>query len=386
MADVSPMFRLTTLGGKSVPAEGLGRPVVVSDGSLVLAAPMSLTGRYSHLGRLAAAGLQQAVEDVSHRGGVRVGGRTLMPEVVMFDDGGTRAGVRHALDVLARADLVIGPYGSDLVVEAARWTAERSRVLWNHGGSADEAQRLPGVVSVPAPASRYFAPVLDAVVAQMPGARVLVAAGGGAFGNSVANGVVIAAGRLGMEVTVAAHDEISDQPDVEILLAAGSFADDVAFIRRLRRRPPVLAAVAAGLGAFAAEVRAEGVLAPSQWEEGARFHPDVGIRSSDVVRSLRARISPLLEVGPNLGHIDYPTAQAYAAALIALRCVQEAGTVEDAALHAAALRLRCTTFFGRFGLGPDGLQAEHAVLVVQWHQGGKRLVWPPSLAEIPVEI
>ena len=358
----------------------------MSDGSLVLASPISLTGRYSHLGRLAAAGLQQAVEDVSHRGGVQVGGRTLMPEVVMFDDGGTRAGVRHALDVLARADLVIGPYGSDLAAEAARWAGERSRVLWNHGGSADETQRLSGVVSVPAPASRYFAPVLDAVVAQMPGARVLVAAGRGAFGNSVANGAVSAAGRLGMEVAVAAHDEIPDQPDVEILFAAGSFADDVALIRRLRRRPPVLAAVAAGLGAFAAEVRAEGVLAPSQWEEGARFHPDVGIRSSDVVRSLRARISPLLEVGPNLGHIDYPTAQAYAAALIALRCAQEAGTVEDAALHAAARRLHCTTFFGRFGLGPDGLQAEHAVLVVQWHQGGKRLVWPPSLAEVPVEI
>lgn len=72
-----------------------------SDGSLVLASPISLTGRYAHLGRLAAAGLHQAVEDVAHRGGVRVGGRTLTPEVVVFDDGGTRAGVRHALDVLA---------------------------------------------------------------------------------------------------------------------------------------------------------------------------------------------------------------------------------------------------------------------------------------------
>lgn len=359
----------------------------MSDGSLVLAAPMSLTGRYGHQGRLAAAGLQQAVEDVSYRGGVRVGRRTLIPEVVIFDDGGTRTGVRHALDVLARADLVIGPYGSDLVVEAARWAGERTRVLWNHGGSADAAQRLPGVVSVPAPASRYFAPVLEAVSGQMPGARVLVAAGRGAFGSSAADGAVSAAGRLGMGVVaVVPHDEIPDQPDVDILLAAGSFADDVALICRLRRRPPVVAAVAAGLGAFAAEVRAEGVLAPSQWEEGARFHPDTGIRPSDVVRSLRARISPLLEVRPNLGHIDYPTAQAYAAGLIALRCVQEAGVVEDAALHVAALRLHCTTFFGRYGLGPDGRQAEHAVLVVQWRQQGKRLVWPPSLAEVPVEI
>ena len=211
------------------------------------------------------------------------------------------------------ADMIVGPYGSDLVVEAARWAEERSRVLWNHGGSADDVQRLSGVVSVPAPASHYFAPVLDAVSAQMPGARVLVATGRGGFGNSAAAGAIEAAGRLGMKVVaMVRNDEVPDRPDVEILLAAGSFADDVALIRRLRRRPPVVAAVAAGLGAFEAEVRAEGVLAPSQWEEGARFHTDVGSRSSDVVRSLRARISSLLEVGPNLRHIDYPAAQAYA--------------------------------------------------------------------------
>jgi hypothetical protein len=48
--------------------------------------------------------------------------------------------------------------------------------------------------------------------------------------------------------------------------------------------------------------------------------------------------------------------------------------------------LHCTTFFGRYGLGPDGRQADREVLVVQWRQQGKRLVWPPSLAEVPVEI
>ena len=358
-----------------------------SDGSLVLASPISLTGRYAHLGRLAAAGLHQAAEDVAHRGGVRVGGRTLTPEVVVFDDGGTRAGVRHALDVLARADLVIGPYGSDLVVEAARWSAEQARVLWNHGGSADDAQRMSGVVSVPAPASRYLVAVLEAVADRVPGARVLVAAGRGAFGSSAGRGAGEAAARLGMGVVaVVPHDEVPDEPDAEVLLAAGSFADDVALIHRLRRRPPVVATVAAGLGAFAAHVRAEGVLAPSQWEEGARFHPDAGPRPADVMRSLRARLTPFLRAQPGVGGVDYPAAQAYAAVLIALRCVQETGVVEDADLYAAARRLRCTTFFGRFGLGFDGCQADHAMLVVQWRGQSKRLVWPPSLAEVPVAV
>jgi hypothetical protein len=43
--------------------------------------------------------------------------------------------------------------------------------------------------------------------------------------------------------------------------------------------------------------------------------------------------------------------------------------------------LRCTTFFGRFGLDQDGRQRNHDVLVVQWRAGTKRLVWPSGVAE-----
>jgi hypothetical protein len=84
-------------------------------------------------------------------------------------------------------------------------------------------------------------------------------------------------------------------------------------------------------------------------------------------------------VGP--GHVDYLSAQAYAIVLVALRCVEDAGSLDDEALLLAAQRLRCTTFFGRFGLGPDGRQRDHYVLVVQWRAGVKRLVWPPGIAE-----
>ena len=84
-------------------------------------------------------------------------------------------------------------------------------------------------------------------------------------------------------------------------------------------------------------------------------------------------------------HVDYVSAQAYAAVLVALRCVEEAGSLDDEALRAVARRLRCTTFFGRFGLGPDGRQADHEVVVVQWRAGVKRIVWPPHLAEAELE-
>jgi branched-chain amino acid transport system substrate-binding protein len=308
-----------------------------------------------------------------------------LPQLGLFDDGGTREGVRLGLDALVEADLLIGPYGSDLVGEAARWSAEHGRVLWNHGGSADCVQRLPGVVSAPSPASRYFAPVLEALADPLPGARILLAASGGRFGGAIAEGVRETAGRVGMEVvdTVA---EAADSSEADVLLLAGTFAEDVAVLRRLRRRPGAVGAVAAGMSIFRTVLgpQADGVLGPSQWEEGLHHPVDVGPRQADAVRSLRAEAMPQLQPGP--AHVDYPSAQAYAAGLIAMRCVEEAGGPHERALLEAAGRLRCTTFFGRFGLGEDGRQRDHEMLAIQWQQGVKRVVWPPHLAEVPIAL
>jgi hypothetical protein len=129
------------------------------------------------------------------------------------------------------------------------------------------------------------------------------------------------------------------------------------------------------------------VIAPSQWEEGLRIHRDHGPSTVEVVRGLRARLLPRLHAGAGLGHVDYPAVQAYGSVLVALRCVEEAGAVvDDERLLASAQQLRCTTFFGRFGLAADGRQQEHEIVVVQWHPGAKRAVWPPHVAQADVVI
>jgi branched-chain amino acid transport system substrate-binding protein len=362
-----------------------------SSGRLLLGASLSLTGRYALMGRLAAAGLWQAVGDVRASGGVRVGGESLVPDLAVVDDESTRKGVRRALDDLADAEVLFGPYGSDLVEEAAGIAAERGRTLWNQGGSADQVQRLPGVVSVLSSAGAYAEPMLEALADLIPGARVLIAAGSGRFARSVADGALHVAGRLGMKVAgTVPHAEIPDDPtkEADVVFAAGTFAEDLELLRRLRRRPSALAAVGAGIGRFGAELgsRAEGVVGPSQWEEGVRFRADVGPMEAEVIRSLRAAVIATLRAEGTGGHVDYPAAQAYAAGQIALRCVEEAGTTQDAAVERVARVFRCTTFFGRFGLGEDGTQRDHQMLAVQWQDGVKRVVAPPSLAEAELRL
>jgi branched-chain amino acid transport system substrate-binding protein len=79
---------------------------------------------------------------------------------------------------------------------------------------------------------------------------------------------------------------------------------------------------------------------------------------------------------------DYPAAQAYAACLIAQRCLEETGSADDEALWRAACALDCNTFFGRFRINPrTGIQEGHEMVWVQWQGGKKVVVWPPSVAQ-----
>jgi hypothetical protein len=60
--------------------------------------------------------------------------------------------------------------------------------------------------------------------------------------------------------------------------------------------------------------------------------------------------------------------------------------LDEGALGRAAAELRCTTFFGRFGLGPDRVQVDHEMLVVQWRHGVKRVIWPRARADAALDV
>ena len=87
------------------------------------------------------------------------------------------------------------------------------------------------------------------------------------------------------------------------------------------------------------------------------------------------------------GEPSYPAAQAFAAGLLCARCLRECGRGEDTDQLAAAHQLSCTTLYGAFRLDPQsGLQSGHQLLIVQWQQGVRRVVWPPEQAERPFRL
>jgi ABC-type branched-subunit amino acid transport system substrate-binding protein len=377
------------------------------------AVTLSLTGPFARQGREAARGLAQWADEA----GVAL---------TVVDDGGSRAQAARAYGgwLEAGVDLLLGPYGSGLVRAVAAPVCAAGRLLWNHGGSADDLAR-PGLASLPAPASTYFHGAVDEAAARGIG-RLLVARGAGPFAVAVSEGAAAraaahglhahtvpaatlaaagapappaAAGPGGAATPAAAGPGSAATPaakaagapappaaagregavvlaDADLagaaVLVVGRFEEDVALVRRLRGAgrgagPALLAAVAAGLPAFGElGEAAEGVLGPVQWWPASRT-PRVGPSGAGFAAAYRRRV----------GHEpSYVAAQAAAAGHLAL-------AAHRLGLAPADLPgWRTSTLLGDFALDGAWRQVGHRVTTIRWRDG-RMVPAAPNAVQFP---
>ena len=363
--------------------------------------PVSLSGQFQVQGRQALAGLQAWAEDANRAGGVKVGhsdaGRLI--SIVYYDDASKTAQARQATERLItsdRVDLLFGPYSGVLALASAQVAEGHGRLLWNQGGASDTIYQrgLKWVVGVLTPASRYLAEWLALIRGADPNADSLaiVRASTGAFPKAVTSTVESQAARLGFKISLlrefepsindfsAVLDEVERvRPD--LLLGVGRIQNDLLLAGQLARRELGLkgvAVVAAPIQQFRDHLgeAADGFVGPSQWEASGNYPRDYGPTSAEVMASLQDK---------GYRTVDYPMAQAYAAGLVAQRCVDEAGTLEDLALRETAGRLDFSTFYGRFKIDPvTGCQFGRSTVLVQWQQGRKVIVGPPDQRQAPI--
>lgn len=295
--------------------------------------------------------------------------------------------LHNALDAALqnRPAVLFGPYGSGPMLTLARSCPQ---LIWNHGGASSQLARpiFRQIVNVLSPASTYFAAVLQAIHASDPTAnRVTLFHSTTGFGRDVATGAMTEAIRLQMTLrTVSfapsqALQTAASVPDGDILLVVGNFADERAVAPLfISQRWRYLAFVGAGVEEVLMSLseQREGLLGPAQWIAHAAPEPDEGPDASWFMTHYRQ------EEG---GDPPYAAAQAFAAGLLYARCLRDAGDPRDESIQEAAHKLVAQTLFGKFQLDPlTGLQTGHQVVVVQWHQKQRRVVWPPEQAERPL--
>ncbi len=361
----------------------------------------SLSGQFQVQGRQALAGLQAWAADINQAGGIALGnaGPKAHVSVIHHDDSSKPDMAKQVTDLLIsqdKVDLLFGPYSGVLTRAAAQVAESRQRLLWNQGGATDDIyqQGYRWVVGVLTPAGQYLTGLLPLIRDADPEAASvgILRAATGAFPRVIAQEVQRQADALGFQVCYvrqypASHDDFSGivedirkaAPDV--LVAVGRIHNDLAFAQSLVCLPISLraaAVVAAPIQQFREALGddVEGFIGPSQWEHGGKYPRDYGPSAQEVLKSLTKQ---------RQGPVDYPMAQAYAAGVIAQRCLEHAGSLNDRALRQAAAEVDFSTFYGRFKIDPaTGRQVGRSNLLIQWQQGRKVILWPPEQQQAPL--
>ncbi len=359
------------------------------------------------MGRQAEAGLRLCIADLNAAGGVVVGGRHHELALECHDDGSDRARcaeIYRSLCFENRADLIFGPYSSRLTRVAAPIAEQAGLLFINHGGAADDLyeHKLRMMVGILSPASEYLKSCARLIGAmKFFRKRVAIVSTRSTFAREVVAGFEAActdrlARRRGIRIRLkyngpfdpaAPPHHLMDairRNRINVLVSAGSFAHDLAVMRTMAAHAinlPVLACVAAGVSAFGTTLgdQVEGIVGASQWEEDAGIEPDLGPTPTAFGGRMRAR-SPGAPC-------DYPAAQAYAAALLAVAALQSAGAIDQIKLRAAFNDLKTRTLFGDFAIDRvTGRQLGHRMLLVQWHGGRKVIIAPePDLHSDAIE-
>jgi branched-chain amino acid transport system substrate-binding protein len=354
----------------------------------------ALTGRYSLPGRQALLGAQAWVEDTNRAGGIWLhdSREQRLLRLTSYDDASDpeQCGIlTERLITEDQVDILLGPYSSGLALRAAEIANRSQRVLWNHGGASEAiyARGFSWVIGILSPPSTYFHSVIDFVRHTRPYASLvaLVHSTAGAFPKDVAAGAAQYCRQQAFEAmriypypaatvdfTPILHQLERDAP--QVVLSVGRIEDDLRFATQYMQHrilAGVVGLIVTPLTLFRDTLgsAATHFVGPSQWEPTLVTRPEYGPSAQEVSLRLNAR---------HPAGVDYPMAQAYAGGLIAQRCVEIAGTLDQHTLRQVASQLDCTTFYGRYRIDPStGRQLGHRMPVVQWQKGQRIVVWPP---------
>jgi len=125
---------------------------------------------------------------------------------------------------------------------------------------------------------------------------------------------------------------------------------------------------------------AEFVYVPSEWEPEL-----VTLRAGGLIPI--ARQYPGARELVEAHHREYPgadlsyhTAGGYGGCQVLAEAVKRSGSLDGGKIRDAILKLDFNTVFGAFRVDPDGLQIAHKLVLFQWQDGKKVIVWPEELA------
>jgi branched-chain amino acid transport system substrate-binding protein len=372
-------------------------PVAGAQPPIRIGASLALTGSYVVFGQNQHRGYKLCEKHVNEKGGVL--GRKI--EFVLYDDQSEPAtGVRlyERLITQDKVDVVIGPYSSP-ITEAVADVNEKFKMPMVAPGAAATSIFKRGrkfVFMVLPPGEVDLEGLID-IAARKGLKTVAVIHQDVIAARATAQGAIELGKKKGLEVVLveAYPPGTTDfsallakvraaNPDV--LAAATYFEDTVAITRQMKDLSvnPKMYGLTTGvdslrfyelLGRTAefvygvtpwvpelVELRAGGLIPIARQYPGAR----------EFVESYKKEFP-----GADL---SYHSAAGYGGCQILVEAIRRAGSLDSGKLREAILKTDRNTVFGGFRVGRDGLQIAHKMVMFQWQDGKKVIVWPEELA------
>jgi branched-chain amino acid transport system substrate-binding protein len=359
-------------------------PAADAQGPIRIGASLSLTGTYAALGQNQHRGYQLCAKHVNEKGGVL--GRKI--EFVLYDDQSQPAtGVRlyEKLITQDKVDIVLGPYSS-AITEAVANVNEKYRMPMVAPMASTTSIFKKGrkfIFMVQSPAEVYLEGLVD--LAATKGLKtVAIINEDTLFPKATVQGTIHLAKKKGLQVVfVEAYPKGNTDfsailtkvraANPDVLGAATYFDDAVAITRQMKElnvNPKMYGVTVGGdLPKFYELLgrNAEFVYGATQWEPELPYPGAKEFNESYKKEFAGADLS-------------YHSAGGYAGCQILVDAVKGAGSLDGEKIRDAILKMDLNTVYGGFKVDQDGFQISHKMVMFQWQDGKKVIVWPGELA------
>lgn len=374
--------RLAPVALASVVAASLPLPAGAQT-PIKIGASMSVTGTYAKPGSYQKEGYDICIDELNGKGGLL--GRKV--ELVIYDDQSQPATAVKLYEKLItedKVDAVMGPYSSAVSEAVANVTEKYKKVMVAPLAATTSIFKKGRkyIFMVITPAENYLDGLID-MAAKRGLKTVAIINEDTLFPKASAAGTAEAAKKRGMQVVLQeaypkGNTDFSAllvkikaaNPDV---IAAGTYFDDAVAITRqmkeLNVNPKMFGLTVGGdLPEFydLLKQNAEYVYGSTQWDESL---PYPGQKEFLAAYTKKFKHEP-----------SYHAAAGYAGCLIYGEAVKRAGTLDADKLREQLLKMEIKTAFGDYKVEPDGFQVAHKMVMLQWQDGKRVIVWPDDLA------
>jgi branched-chain amino acid transport system substrate-binding protein len=354
-----------------------------AQGPIRIGASLSLTGTYAKLGKYQHEGYQLCQKELNAKGGLL--GRKV--EFVVYDDQSTPAtGVRlyEKLITEDKVDAVMGPYSSPISEAVANVTEKYQKVMVSPLAATTSIFRKgrKHIVMIVSPAEVYLQGLVE-MAAKRGMKTIAIVNEDTLFTKTAAQGTAELAKKHGMQVVFEEAYPKGNQDfsalltkvkavNPDVFAAATYFDDAIAITRQMKElnvNPKMYGVTVGGdLPEFydLLKQNAEYVYGATQWDE---VLPYPGAREFRAAYKKEFGREPV-----------YHSAAGYAGCLVYTEAVKRAGTLDSAKVREQLLKLETKTAFGEFKVDETGFQIAHKMVMLQWQDGKKMIVWPDDLA------